>query len=88
MLLFSQSGTFGATFAITDTAPDATGPDTTVLDSDRVTPAAPMDCSFLGYIGHIGWLFVGAAAPDAVVLALPRGQRGRSSGTNRPSDET
>ena len=74
MLLFTQSGTFGATFAITDTAPDATGPDTTILDSDRVTPAAPMDRSFLGYIG---WLFV----------ALPRG-RGRSSGTNRPSDET
>ena len=35
VLLFSQSGTFGATFAITDTAPDATGPDTTGLDSDR-----------------------------------------------------
>jgi hypothetical protein len=51
VLLFSQSGTFGATFAITDTVPDATGPDTTGLDSDRVTPAAPMDRSFLGYIG-------------------------------------
>ena len=35
VLLFSQSGTFGATFATTDTAPDATGPDTTGLDSDR-----------------------------------------------------
>ena len=37
MLLFSQSGTLGATFATfatTDTAPDATGPDTTGLDSD------------------------------------------------------
>jgi hypothetical protein len=87
--LFSQSGTFGATFAITDTAPNATGPDTTGLDSDRsrrprrwTVRSSREDMSS----GYVGSLFVGAAAPR--LLALSRGQRGRSSGTNRPSDET
>ena len=72
--------------ATTDTAPDATGLDTTGPDdSDPVTSAAPMDRSFVGYIGCIGF---GAGAPDAVVLAAATALASRQRGTNRPSDET